>query len=284
VDVEFEGQMLTCLLSAELAEKQQTEIAVGDRVEIQFKGENAAVVERVLPRRTKLSRPDPGKPGLERVIVANVDVVAVVTSLVSPPLHPRILDRYLIAIRRGGAEAVIVVNKIDLAREEEREVELAKLEPYRRLGLPIVVVSAESRANVLQLRELLKGKISAFVGHSGVGKSSLLNALKPDLGLQAGAVSSGYGRGTHTTTRSTMWDLGEGTRIIDTPGIRSFGLWNLTREELSWYFPEFSEVGRCKFRNCSHVHEPDCAVKLAVQRGGLSPDRYDTYLRILRSI
>lgn len=277
-------ELLICTLAPELAEKQQTEIAVGDVVLVDRIGEHTAVVEEVRPRRTKLSRPDPGKSARERVIVANVDVVVVVASVVSPPLHPRILDRYLIAIRRGGAEAVIAVNKIDLASEDERREELSKLEPYAGLGVPIIPASADRKIGIEELRSHLTGKLSAFVGHSGVGKSSLLNALKPDLHLQTGAVSDGYGRGTHTTTRSTLWHLGDGTRIIDTPGIRSFGLWNLSREELPWYFPEFAAVGRCKFRDCTHIHEPGCSVKEALENGELSPDRYSTYLRILESL
>ena len=158
------------------------------------------------------------------------------------------------------------------------------MKPYEGLGVPIIRCSAAEGRGRTELRRALAGKVSAFVGHSGVGKSSLLNSLKPDLGLQVGDVSHGYGRGTHTTTRSTMWDIGEGTKIIDTPGVRSFGLWKLTAAELPWYFPEFSAVGRCKFRDCGHTHEPVCAVKDAVEAGDISRDRYDTYLRILESL
>jgi len=199
-------------------------------------------------------------------------------------LHPRLIDRYLIAIRRGGAEVVICVNKADLLSSEDLEKEMEVLKPYASLGIPLIRCSATSGLGRDELREAMAGKVSAFVGHSGVGKSSLLNSLKPDLGLEVGSVSAGYGRGTHTTTRSTMWDLGDGTRIIDTPGVRSFGLWKLKAEELPWYFPEFAAVGRCKFRDCGHTHEPECAVKEAVDSGEISQDRYETYLRILESL
>lgn len=283
-EVVLDGNVLTCLLSKELAESQQTDLAVGDLVEVARRGQDTAIIESVRPRRSKLSRPDPGKSALERVVVANVDVVAVVVSVVSPPLHPRLIDRYLIAIRRGGAEAVICVNKIDLVEPEVLEQELEVLKPYESLGVPIVRCSASLGAGRDELRAQLAGKVSAFVGHSGVGKSSLLNSLKPDLDLVVGSVSEGYGRGTHTTTRSTMWDLGDDTRIIDTPGVRSFGLWKIKAEELPWYFPEFATVGRCKFRDCGHTHEPQCAVKAAVEVGEISRDRFDTYLRILETL
>jgi len=283
-EVVLEGRTLTCLLSKELAESQQTDIAVGDLVEVTRKGEDTAIIESVRPRRTKLSRPDPASQHRERVIVANVDVVVVVVSVVSPPLHPRLIDRYLIAIRRGGAEAVICVNKADLLSDDEFERELEALRPYTALDLPVIRCSAASALGGEELRDALKGKVSAFVGHSGVGKSSLLNAMKPELDLEVGSVSQGYGRGTHTTTRSTMWDLGEETYIIDTPGVRSFGLWKLAPDELPWYFPEFSAVGSCKFRDCGHTHEPACAVKDAVETGRISQDRYETYLRILETL
>ncbi|HVT11672.1 MAG TPA: ribosome small subunit-dependent GTPase A [Fimbriimonadaceae bacterium] len=282
-EVVLDGKMLTCLLSKEIAERQQSEIAVGDEVEVLRRGDDA-IVENVRPRRTRLSRPDPHVAAQERVIVANVDVVVVVVSVVSPPLHPRLIDRYLIAIRRGGAQAVLCINKTDLLEPAALEAELEAIRPYLGLGVPVIRCSASQGIGKEELRQALAGKVSAFVGHSGVGKSSLLNSMKPDLDLEVGDVSQGYGRGTHTTTRSTMWDLGDGTRVIDTPGVRSFGLWKLTAEELPWYFPEFGEAGRCKFRDCGHTHEPTCAVKSAVEDGRISRDRYETYLRILESL
>lgn len=176
------------------------------------------------------------------------------------------------------------MNKADLLDPETLGEELAALRPYRALGLPIAICSATEGRGSDELRTMIAGQVSAFVGHSGVGKSSLLNSLRPDLGLEVGAVSAGNRRGAHTTTRSTMWDLGGGTRIIDTPGVRSFGLWNLEAADLPWYFPEFASVGRCKFRDCGHTHEPECAVKEAVDAGEISRDRYETYLRILDSL
>lgn len=240
-------------------------------------------VASLAERRTKLSRPDVGNAHIERVIVANVDIVCIVVAVVAPPLHPRIIDRYLIAIEKGGSVPMLCVNKVDLLSGGgvEGGDELDQLEPYRALGVPIHLCSTKTGAGVQNLRLSLQGRTAAFVGHSGVGKSSLMNALYPGLELDIGAVSEGYGRGTHTTTASSLHDFPGDTRLIDTPGIRSFGIGKLSPVELQWHFPEFEGV-RCKFRNCSHDHEPECGVRDSVLEGTIHPARYETYLRLLR--
>lgn len=281
---------IECRLSAELAARQQAGIAVGDRVdftELQLPGdEDQHEVVHVHPRETKLARPDAHNPNSERVVAANVDTVVIVVSVVSPPLHPRLIDRYLIALEAGGIDPIIAVNKADLMRPEELSKELEQLDPYKAAGIPVVVCAAdpadESSSRIDELRAMLLNKTCAFVGHSGVGKSSLANALDPALGIDTGGLRGQDQRGRHTTTASTMHFIEPNIRVIDTPGVRFFGITDITPEDLHWYFPEFAPyVHNCKFTDCTHEHEPGCAVKAAVEEGAVSEDRYETYLRLL---
>ncbi len=252
------------------------QVVVGDRVTVGLLDGELTILE-VHERRTKLSRPDVNNANQEQLIVANVDVVVIVVSVVSPPLHPRLIDRYLVAIQNGGAEAALCVNKIDLLQDRS---ELEKLEPYRRLGIPTFECSTLQGRGIQEVRSHLAGRVVAFVGHSGVGKSSLANAITPELGLKTGGISEGCGRGTHTTTTSSLHRLEDGTTLIDTPGIRSFGLWDSGQEEITASFHEFAQY-TCRFRNCRHLTEPDCGVIKAVEQGEISQERYDTYCRML---
>lgn len=277
-----------CRLSADLAARQQSGIAVGDRAVYATDETGDPEIVRVLPRRSVLSRPDPRDPNSERVVAANIDAVVIVVSVRSPPLHPRLIDRYLVAIEHGGADAIIAVNKADLLGEDELEAELAKLDPYRDAGIPVVVCRAHpenGRRDVEGLARLLGGKTCAFVGHSGVGKSSLANALHPDLRLATGEVRSQDLRGRHTTTASTMHRIPGGIRVIDTPGVRYFGLADITPDELRWSFPEFVGLAPgCHFTDCTHDHEPGCAVKRAAEEGRVAPVRLETYRRLLEEL
>jgi len=264
-------------IEAQLAGKRP---AVGDGVTIGLSEDGRTwTVNNIHDRRTKLSRPDVGNANLERVIVANVDIIGIVVSVIAPPLHPRLIDRYLIAIQKGGADPIICVNKLDLLAEGSDELDL--LEPYASLEVPIFGCSTRTGQGMAEVKSHLEGKMAAFVGHSGVGKSSLVNALYPGMDLDTGGVSQGYGRGTHTTTSSNLFEFEGGTRLIDTPGVRSFGLWKMTPNDLKWFFPEFEGID-CKFRDCSHSHEPQCGVRDAVKSGEVHPARYDTYLRLLQ--
>jgi len=274
-----DGEELDCFVPPEIAVRQRSVLAVGDRVDVAKEGD-VWRVRSVLPRRSVLARPDPLHAHRQRLIAANVDVVIHVVSVKAPPLRPRLIDRYLIAIQRGGARPVLCVNKIDLLDAEERERELEKLAPYLELDVPIIGCSTVNGEGLEALREVVQGKMSALVGHSGVGKSSILNALDTTLQLTTNTLHK-RGTGRHTTTASTLYDFGEGTYLIDTPGIREFGLWDLDRETLRDYFPEFAEPGEsCRFTDCTHVHEPDCEVKDRVEAGDLNSARYDTYVRL----
>jgi ribosome biogenesis GTPase len=275
-----EGREVDCLVPPEIAKRQRSALAVGDRVVAEpAEGGMWRLVE-VLPRRTALSRPDPSQPHLQRLIAANIDVVVHVVSVKAPPLRPRLIDRFLIAVAQGGAQPAICVNKIDLVDPADRQEALRPLQEYEALQVPIVVCSIKTGEGIEALRALIEGKTSTLVGHSGVGKSSILNALDARLQLITGDLHK-RGTGRHTTSSSTLYDLGGDTYVIDTPGIREFGLWNLSPQSLREYFPEFEEAAEwCRFNDCTHLHEPDCEVKRRVERGEISRARYDTYVRL----
>ncbi len=281
-------KLFECFLSAKLASVQQSEIAPGDRVRFEVKDDGSRMIHSVQPRTTFLARPDPHNARRQRVIAANIDTVVNVVSVKNPPLRPRLIDRYLIAITEGGAKPLICVNKVDLIGESELVEELRCLDAYRDLGVETVLCSTRDGRGLDELRARLRGGLAVFVGHSGVGKSTILKRLVHTVegadidldGIRTADVSH-HGTGRHTTRLATLYELGEGTAIVDTPGIREFGLWNLDDETLRSYFPEFEELAvSCKFNDCSHSHEPNCAVRDAARDGRISAARLDTYLRI----
>ena len=266
---------LVRLNGVDLRCRSQVDVAVGDRVRF---SEEMSRVESILPRATVLSRPDPHNPRIPLVIAANVDVVVNVVSLQSPPLRLGLIDRYLVAIERSGARPLICVNKIDL--QDQRDA----FQPYLDMGVPVIFCSAASGAGLDELRAALAGKMSVFTGHSGVGKSSLLNALDPAQSAATGDVSTAHNRGRHTTTSSRLYDMPDGGIIIDTPGIRELGLWDVSPADLRLYFHDFDEFAcECAFSDCTHTHEPRCAVKAALVTGEFPQARYDSYLRIIAS-
>ena len=259
--------------------RAETDVAAGDRVLI---APDNRRVGQILPRRTALSRPDPHNPRVERVIAATIDVVVNVMSLKSPPLRPGLIDRYLIAIDKSGAAPLICVNKMDLLESDD---DLDALRPYYEMGIAVILCSAATGAGMNELADTLAGQICVFSGHSGVGKSSILNALDPELRLATSRVSHATMTGRHTTTGSSLHRLPNGAMIIDTPGIREFGLWRVTAAEVRHYFRDLAEhAAGCAFSDCTHSHEPDCAVKQAVAAGSISAARYAGYRRIMESL
>ncbi|MCX6363987.1 MAG: ribosome small subunit-dependent GTPase A [Actinobacteria bacterium] len=272
---------LDAVLPADLTRRQQSGLAVGDEVLLEPFGEGHRVTA-VLPRRSLLTRADPHDARRSRAIAANVDIVVVVVAAKAPPLHPRLIDRYLVAVERSGARAALVVNKADLLDDDERRDVLALLQPYRGLGLPVLLCSVTDGEGIEGLRDVLHGATCVFVGQSGVGKSSLLNALHATAAARTGAVRAGDGRGRHTTSSSSLYELPGDIRVIDTPGIRRFSVDDADAVTLADGFTEFAPyAARCRYRDCAHTHEPGCAVKAAVDDGAISRRRYASYRKLV---
>jgi ribosome small subunit-dependent GTPase A len=265
-----------------LLDENSPQVAVGDRALIDERDAGQERLVGIAPRRSVLSRPDPGNGHRELVLAANVDVTVIVASTAQPLFRPGLVDRFLITIQRGGITPVLVVNKMDLLESDESAQALeAALKPYVDMGIEVFRISAESGAGLSNLRERLASETCVLVGHSGVGKSTILNGIDSQRERNTGGGREFDGKGRHTTTSSELTFLEGGTRLIDTPGIRSLGLWQITPTELAQYFPEFEEVAlSCRFRDCSHLVEPDCGVRLALDAEKISAARYQVYARL----
>jgi len=258
-------------------------VAIGDRVRYVEAGDGRGMIVEILPRDSKLSRPAPvpGQRVFEQVIVSNADLVLPVFAAANPTPKWGLLDRYLVSAEASELPVLIVINKLDLAWKTpglEEEIEI-----YRRIGYPVLLVSAVTGEGIEELKQALQGRLSVMVGKSGVGKTSLLNALQPGLGQRVKAVSQGeLGKGRHTTTHLEMFKLDFGGALVDTPGIREFGLWNIAAAELAYLFPEMTDyVGQCKFGlSCRHDQEPGCAIRKAVMAEAISPYRYQSYMNL----
>lgn len=261
---------------------QTTPVAVGDDVAITVITTAEGVIEEVHPRRTVLSRPAIGRETSEHVLAANIDSLVIVASVTDPPLRPGLIDRFIIAAETGNLTPAIVVNKADLGiGPDSKEV----VDIYRHLGYEIFATSAVNGEGLDDLRRFLKDHRSLFSGHSGVGKSSLLNRLLPGISQRTSTVSAVTGKGRHTTSSMELFHLPDGGFVIDTPGLKVLGLWHVDRESLSAYYPEMEAFrDRCRFTGCRHLAEPDCAVKKAVETGEITRLRYDNYCHIYETL
>jgi ribosome biogenesis GTPase len=264
-------------------------VAIGDQVRLVDAQDGTGMIVEVLPRRSRLARrtaaPMPGAHTFEQVIAANVDQVVAVFAAACPAPKWNMLDRYLVSAESLELPALVCITKIDLAQDENGvlDTELYRVvEEYRQIGYPVILTSAISGAGLFDLQQALQGYTSVLVGKSGVGKTSLLNALQPGLGLRVGEVNRNTGKGRHTTAHLEMFPLDFGGAIIDTPGVREFGLWDIDQQRLALCFPEIRPyVGTCRFGlDCEHDEEPGCTVRKAVMAGKISPRRYQSYLRL----
>ncbi len=273
-----EGRQYRCTVRRvlkNLVMDERNVVAAGDYVWIRPATEEEGVIERVEPRHGILTRSSRGK---EHVLVANVDQLVLVMALVEPDLKPQLIDRYLGSAEQGEISPIICLNKADLV---EHAIYQPIVGQYSQLGIPTLLTSATTGFGIDRLRELLKGRQTVFSGQSGVGKSSLLNAIQPELGLRVSEVSDTNQKGKHTTTTAHLIRLSFGGWVVDTPGIRQFKLWDVIPEEVEGFFTEFRPfVPHCNFPDCTHTHEDRCAVKDAVARGLISDRRYTSYLGI----
>ena len=262
-------------------------VSVGDRVdmEIEDEVENTAVITKIHDRTNYINRQSPRVKHQHHIVAANIDQSLLLATLKEPRTSQGFIDRFVVASEMYHVPSLVIFNKIDLHRKKEEQQFETWKEMYENIGYTVMGISVKENAGIDDLKQLLKDKITLISGHSGVGKSSLLNLILPQLNLKVQEVSGWSGKGVHTTTFAEMFDLPFGGQIIDTPGMREFGLVDLPKQELSHYFPEMKDrLANCQFNNCLHINEPGCAIKKAVSEGEIDEDRYVSYVNILHSI
>ncbi len=279
--VQTNGTVFDCGVRGRLKQKKSRRdlVVIGDRVRWSPTEEGRGIIEEVLPRTSKLSRRQP-HGDREQVLIANLDQVLVVFSVRNPPFSPFVLDRYLVACEAAHLSAIIVVNKIDLLPPDARP---HLLDRYRRIGYRSIYTSVETGEKMEIIRDLVQERISALVGPSGTGKSSILNTIWPHVEQKVGEISNYHDQGRHTTVVSELLNPEPGVYIADTPGLRRFQLWDVDPEQLEAFFPEMAPyLNECHFATCTHMHEPDCAVRRAVKAGEIDEERYQSYRRLFQ--
>ena len=262
--------------------KATTPVAVGDDVLLSPSHEGSAIIEKVLERRTAFFRPAVGQETIKQVIAANLDKLAIVSSITSPKLKTGLIDRFLISAQLGKLQPLIIINKIDLPKPAEFETVFSA---YKSLGIEVFPTSCETGEGIQDLKQAMRGYKTILVGHSGVGKSSIINQLVPGLDLKTATISKSTNRGKHTTAHIELFELPSGGFLADSPGLKVMGIWDVEKGELQYYYAEFEKYnGTCRFKDCAHIHEPNCAVKQALETGEIENFRYENYLAILESL
>ena len=284
-----DGNTLECRLRGQFRQqglRATNPIAVGDHVLFTVEDDGNGVIIDILDRKNYIIRKSVNLSKEVHIIAANIDQAMIIATVSQPRTSLGFIDRFLCVAEAYDIPAIVVLNKLDLQTEAEQiELNRSYKEIYTNANYPVYTVSATENTGIDELRKVLKDKVTLVFGHSGVGKSTLLNAIQPELGLRTGEISEVHSKGKHTTTFAEMFELTEGGSVIDTPGVKEFGMVNMKEEELYHYFPEiFKAAARCKFGNCLHRNEPGCAVKEAVETGSIAESRYSNYISVLESL
>ena len=254
-------------------------LAVGDHVRFTTEKNGDSVIAELIPRINHIIRKSINLSKESHIVAANVDQALLIVTPDEPPTSYGFIDRFLVAAESYHIPSTIVINKIDLPNTEEKIAEM--MMTYEMIGYPVLITSAINDKNTDKLKEILKGKVTVLAGHSGVGKSTLINKIEKGLDLKTSEVSEYHRKGKHTTTFAEMYPLSFGGFIIDTPGIKGYGIVGLEKNELALYFPDMAEkLPECKFYNCTHINEPKCAVKLAIEEGEIAESRYRSYVNM----
>ncbi len=284
-----DGDFIKCRIKGKFRTqgiKSTNPVAVGDHVDVDFEGdEGQGVITKLFDRKNYIVRKSVNLSKQTHILASNLDQAVLVVTLVSPKTFPGFIDRFLATAEAYSIPTIIVFNKVDLYGDAEKaEHEYLDL-VYRQAGYKTLQTSATTKLNTVEFKELLRGKVSLLSGNSGVGKSTLINAIEPNLNLKTQVVSDSHQQGKHTTTFAEMFYLSFGGAIIDSPGIKGFGLFDMDKHEIGDYFPDIFRLKQhCKFNNCLHVNEPGCAVLEALEKNELAPTRYESYFNMINGL
>jgi ribosome biogenesis GTPase len=278
------GDVAECTLKGNFRLKSistTSPVVIGDHVVFEQNNSNTFVITSISPRRNEVVRRSSNLSKQAHIIASNIDLAALIITVNYPPTSTVFIDRFLAAVESFKIPAMLIVNKMDLYDEHEKEEVLRLKTMYESIGYPVLTFSAETTEGIEVLKQALMGKITLLSGNSGVGKSSVINCLIPDAAVKIHSISAYHNRGMHTTTFSEMFALPFGGFVIDTPGIKGFGMVDMMPEEVSHYFREmFALSSQCRYSNCTHLHEPGCAVMDALEQGLIHPSRYASYVSI----